>query len=467
MRYAKIVLYLFTALLLSCSKKEVEPLAPETPQTEGIQQPKSNATIQEARRWFEEEFVSDNNTARKGGKKALKKEPQWDRATITKRQGKDYVYVPLHFEIGHRAARGERRRLMVFEDDKGKKHAQVLYLIAHQDYLSKNKGKIRTDDFTGLALVYNWQDEYLYGVKYDKGLVTGEVSKDLENDELNSENKIKNRPLSTCTSVTIVHYSQACIGQVCYDPQEIYSESYTVCTGGGGSGTGNPSNGGNPGGGGISPNGPLGGGGGPDDCGSAIVCEDGSTNPNIDPEPEVLIFTAGPTPPDVTEYNCGQLRNVHSDDKIQHGYIGSIQDFADINNGLTRSEVINQRGYQSYGILDLPLGPNMRYIHDPLNPDVIIDLRHMLAVAYYGQGAGNSLEMIQYTGNEPSAYDHQDYFSNNLGYDFYRIYGSSFASQPSLFVTLLQEFLTKQQSSLGTPHRTRNTDPGLINQRCP
>ncbi len=103
----------------------------------------------------------------------------------------------------------------------------------------------------------------------------------------------------------------------------------------------------------------------------------------------------------------------------------------------------------------------MRYIQDPLNSSVIIDLRHMLVVAYYGPKAGNSVEIFQGIGNQPSAYDHQDYFSNELGYNFYNIYGSVFATNPQRFVELLQTFL------LDANARSRNSNPTLIQQRCP
>ena len=133
-----------------------------------------------------------------------------------------------------------------------------------------------------------------------------------------------------------------------------------------------------------------------------------------------------------------------------------------------RSQIIAQRGYQHIGPgLDLSLGPIIRYIYDPLNPDVVIDLRHMLSVAYYGPGAGNSVELMQGWGGQASAYDHQDYYSNQLGYKFYRIYGSLFASQPSHFTQLLSDFLTGHASPRGSVHRSRNTDPAMINQRCP
>ncbi|TYZ05771.1 hypothetical protein FY528_20940 [Hymenobacter lutimineralis] len=185
----------------------------------------------------------------------------------------------------------------------------------------------------------------------------------------------------------------------------------------------------------------------------------------IDPQ---LVLTPAQVPPDVLDYDCGQLRNTHPDDALQHGNVGTIQDFANANNGLTRSDIIGQRGYQRMGpMISLPYGPSIRYIRDPQNPDVIIDLRHMLVVAYQGPFAGNSIEIIQGMGSEQSAYDHQDYFSNSLGYRFYELYISQIRAQPSSFTSLVVQFLTQPQSQSGASHRTRNNDPNLINQRCP
>lgn len=119
------------------------------------------------------------------------------------------------------------------------------------------------------------------------------------------------------------------------------------------------------------------------------------------------------------------------------------------------------------GMITLSKGPILRYIQDPKNPDVIIDLRHMLVVAYYGPSVGNSVEVIQGWNDEPSAYDHQDYYSNQLGYDFYHNYGSSVSSEPGRFLEFLNDFLTQPTNGSGLSNRSRNTNPALVNQRCP
>ncbi|TGE20041.1 hypothetical protein [Hymenobacter elongatus] len=176
-----------------------------------------------------------------------------------------------------------------------------------------------------------------------------------------------------------------------------------------------------------------------------------------------MAFTAAPTPPELcTTYDCTQLRNIHSDDQIQQGTPGTLASFVAANAGQNRCEVIGQRGYQNImpGV-NLAMRPTIRYIRDPLNPDSIIDRRHMLAVAYYGMGVGNTVEVFQAAGAHPSAYDHQDYFSNQMGYDFFYYYGTSLTSKWPRFIELLQEFLMDPNK------RSRNSNPCLINQRCP
>ena len=112
-------------------------------------------------------------------------------------------------------------------------------------------------------------------------------------------------------------------------------------------------------------------------------------------------------------------------------------------------------------MVTLPMGPIVRYIQNPLNPSVVIDLRHMLVVAYHGSLFGNSVEIMQGLGGLTSAYDHQDYFSNQLGYDFYGQYDNQISANPTAFAAFVQQFL------LDRAGRSRNTDPDLIKQRGP
>ncbi len=61
-----------------------------------------------------------------------------------------------------------------------------------------------------------------------------------------------------------------------------------------------------------------------------------------------------------------------------------------------------------------------RYVIDPKTGNVI-DMRHFLIIGQSGPLVGNSVEVIQsIQGYKDSAHNPQDYFSNDLGYKFYR-----------------------------------------------
>lgn len=66
-------------------------------------------------------------------------------------------------------------------------------------------------------------------------------------------------------------------------------------------------------------------------------------------------------------------------------------------------------------------GPLKRYVEDPANPDRIIDMRHFLSIGDMGEIFGLGVEVFQSTNDRgrPSAFDLQDFYSNNLGKKFY------------------------------------------------
>ena len=74
-----------------------------------------------------------------------------------------------------------------------------------------------------------------------------------------------------------------------------------------------------------------------------------------------------------------------------------------------------------------PKGPFENYIFDPIHKDVVIDVKHMLAAANSIRYMGNLNEWYQGNfGNKNSAYNPQDYYSNNLGYGFHMYIMSKF-----------------------------------------
>ena len=181
------------------------------------------------------------------------------------------VYVPLRYPEGKGNARGERRRLMIFKDDKGNPQAQVMHLIGKRSYLKENNYQIRTDDFTGVALVYDWQGNYIYGVAYKNAEPIGDVSKitDEAAKKMTEEAKSSNdrtEATKSCTFITMRWYSTAYAGGFQGPTYLVGIDNYTICSG---SGRAVIDYG----------DGPRGGGGGGDgNCGTAFICDDGTEN---------------------------------------------------------------------------------------------------------------------------------------------------------------------------------------------
>jgi RHS repeat-associated protein len=93
----------------------------------------------------------------------------------------------------------------------------------------------------------------------------------------------------------------------------------------------------------------------------------------------------------------------------------TITDFVNANNGIIRSDLINQRPRTT----GRPGGPVMRYIFDPLNANVVIDMRHMLVVGKWGTNSGTVVEALQWITFQDSGWNPQDFYSNALGSGFY------------------------------------------------
>lgn len=69
-------------------------------------------------------------------------------------------------------------------------------------------------------------------------------------------------------------------------------------------------------------------------------------------------------------------------------------------------------------------GPAIRYVFHPKTGNVI-DMRHMLIMGSNGPIIGNSVELGQQMAGLPSGMNRQDFYSNSLGYGFYKMYNDS------------------------------------------
>lgn len=79
-------------------------------------------------------------------------------------------------------------------------------------------------------------------------------------------------------------------------------------------------------------------------------------------------------------------------------------------------KIITEEGWKD----GQPLGPEKRYVINPRDGNVM-DMRHVMVVGYgYGNPFGDLIEHLQNlrASTRPSAYDPQDYYSNEIGDSF-------------------------------------------------
>jgi len=98
----------------------------------------------------------------------------------------------------------------------------------------------------------------------------------------------------------------------------------------------------------------------------------------------------------------------------------SSDDFITSIRGLSKNEAKRQEsGRGAFG--SQSGGPTSRYVVDPANSDRVIDMRHFLSIGDMGEAIGLGVEVMQSTRDRwrPSAFDLQDFYSNNLGQQFY------------------------------------------------
>lgn len=118
-----------------------------------------------------------------------------------------------------------------------------------------------------------------------------------------------------------------------------------------------------------------------------------------------------------------------------HGLeVFTLEQFLEENRGKSYFEIINQRPKRD----GMPGGPKMRMVRNP-NDDKIMDMRHVMVVGYgaaaltgsnyiTGNIIGLGIEIVQWFGpwfgkdSRGSAFDKQDFYSNNIGANFCSYY---------------------------------------------
>ncbi|MFN3758365.1 MAG: hypothetical protein ACK4SF_04035 [Algoriphagus aquaeductus] len=159
-------------------------------------------------------------------------------------------------------------------------------------------------------------------------------------------------------------------------------------------------------------------------------------------------------PSPLKKLNCIQLKNTHG------GQAKDISTFRNRYYGLTYESIVTERGNVSItGLNSQAGGPLLeyRYIQDPLNPSLIIDMRHMLVIGKLGRAVGESVEFIQYLGQYESAFDDQDYYSNELGYSFFQLYGEAVKRNPTATADYIVSFLANpsNRNTISSPERCK------------
>lgn len=122
-------------------------------------------------------------------------------------------------------------------------------------------------------------------------------------------------------------------------------------------------------------------------------------------------------------------------------------DFLTANSGRSESSLLNAGfNQESQG-----LGPGPRYVLDPANPENVIDMRHFIVVGRMGEFAGLAIEVNQGLGADTrSAFDGQDFFSNELGSEF----RSGLNSKTPIMDQLKSFFMSREIGPIPAPNQT-------------
>jgi hypothetical protein len=254
------LLYLFILSCLlfittSCNRQEQEVMP--------IAEKASSITLQEAQHWFDAELAAQTTVNSKARTiKNIKRVPLWTLAqNIYLTNGMLVISVPLQYEKGYGLGKGGMTKLLFFRDKEGRLQAQILKAISDAAYLHTNKGQINQQNFSGILMLQDWQENFLNGVRYTNGKIVGEISP--------AESNKGGRMSGVCQEVRIEYYVDVCVGGSCSGLRFDYADVYTVCSGGG-NGSGGISSG--------NAGGAIGGGGGSGSSGNSYAGNGGNSD---------------------------------------------------------------------------------------------------------------------------------------------------------------------------------------------
>lgn len=299
-------------------------------------------------------------------------------------------------------------------------------------------------DWSGTLDIWTYDERFFVGFGIEDGQITTTRHPDIASSIENSSKKDPSiNHLVSCQRyrITIVIHNIVCAGaNNCHVTQGETEYRYvTECTVSGGAG---------PSSGSLDPiyNYPGSGGGGA----TGTIGDSGDIE---------VIVPLIPTPKVIKRLNCIELKNTHGREPKD------LWQFRNQYYNKTYEEIINIEKSNSLSFINSQAGgPGnsekngyFRYVRDPLNPNIIIDMRHLLVIGNFGRSVGESVELIQWLANNESAFDHQDYYSNELGYSFFEHFGHAIKFNPSATTDYLVTFLNNPdfRNATSTPERCK------------
>lgn len=134
--------------------------------------------IGEAETWFIQHHAEKTAITTADGKDiSIKKTPLWEKATSKAgTAGGKVIIVPLKYDGPMGVAKRGQTNLIIEKDSEGKFTALIAKGIGTKGYLGKSRGGIYEKDFTGVALFYDWAENFQFGYQYRNGKVGGYIS---------------------------------------------------------------------------------------------------------------------------------------------------------------------------------------------------------------------------------------------------------------------------------------------------
>lgn len=118
-----------------------------------------------------------------------------------------------------------------------------------------------------------------------------------------------------------------------------------------------------------------------------------------------------------------------------------LDEWAERYEGQSYFKIITEAGWKD----GMPLGPKARYVINPRDNNVM-DMRHVMVVGFgLGNPFGDIIEFGQslIPSKRPSAYNPQDYYSNDIGNSFAWFY-FQYASVTANWTTTFQSWMNKK-----------------------